>query len=109
LTHIEAEKTNKDEPLWTQAEVAKYLALHDQEGNPSGELVSLLRQRDPAFPKPVKLGGNSGYRSARNRFEPEEIRAYRRNLRRAGELPPVNKDGTPAKKRGRKPRAGGAR
>lgn len=103
MTPTEAKNTSSDEPLWTTREVAAYLALVDRQGKPNPELVSQVMIRDPNFPRPVKVGAS---KKARNRFEPAEIRAYRAALPRGGDgKPEVNADGSPAQKRGRKPKA----
>jgi hypothetical protein len=102
LTHADTKKTSIDEPLWTPAQVAEYLGCLEKDGSPSLNQLNQLIFADPNMPKPKKLG--TGDR--RNRFEPQEIRDYRANLRRAGEgKPTFKKDGTPAAKRGRKPKA----
>jgi hypothetical protein len=103
LTQIETKNPSSDEPLWTPLQVATYLQLVGRDGKPNPELVSNLLLKDPKMPRPKKLGHG---RRGRNRFEPDEIRAYRKSLPRCGDgKAPINADGTPAKKRGRKPKA----
>lgn len=104
MTQLESKIPNKIE--WaTPLEVAIELRLVDRQGAPKAALVHNKVLHDKTFPRPYKFG------KQQCRFDMAAVRAWAAGQPKAGDgRSELKSDGTPAKKRGRKPLAmlGGA-